>query len=371
MKRTFIFSFFWATFFGFSAIAFAQTSPIASFNIESEMGSGFSGKLFIKVNGKKKKIADGAIDAWIVSGGKEIVYSGADGAGGFENEGQSLRIYDAKTGKARKILSEYTGITGLTEAKLSSGATVLLVALADGGLGASYFAVVDPKRGEIFYERFSELTEIKGDKIKLAFYSEEKWERIIEKRDWNAQNKSAIAKPTTIAPDKTRTYDLKEILKNKVIYNKTNEEIAREYESEYKDVVVYEWLPNEKPPEGKNYFLMAVGKTIKRQEAIAPLRPTLELLFAGADESSKQSGFTGATFGMKFEGVNLINGTAIVRFSQPPNQTNYGSLAPYIFQEAIERTAKQFPTVKKVVICAVGETLFDSQLENPFPRCAK
>ncbi len=371
MKRNLIFLIIFTAIFGFSATAFAQNSPITAFKIETESGEGFPGKLFITVNKKKKRIADGAIDAWIINGGREIVFSGADGAGGFENEGQSLRIYDAKTGKTRKIMSEYVVVSGLSEVKLTSGATLILVTLSDGGLGASYFAAIDPKRGEIFSEDFAELIELKGDKITLAYYGENKWEQIIEGRDWRENMNSAIAAPTKIAPDRTQTFDLKKIFKNKVIYNKTNEELAREYESKYKDVVVYEWLPNQEPPEGKNYFLIAVSKPIKRQEAIAPLRPTLELLFAGADKETEASGFTSATFGMKFEGVVLTNGTATVKFSQPPNQTNYGSLAPFIFQEAIERTAKQFPTVKRVSICAVGETLIDSQLEKPFPRCAK
>jgi len=60
-----------------------------------------------------------------------------------------------------------------------------------------------------------------------------------------------------------------------------------------------------------------------------------------------------------------------VRFSQPKDQTNYGSQGPIIFAAAIERTARQFPTVKKVEICAVGPTMIDSELEKPFPKCQK
>ena len=42
-----------------------------------------------------------------------------------------------------------------------------------------------------------------------------------------------------------------------------------------------------------------------------------------------------------------------------------------MFVKAIEMTAKQFPTVKRVEICALGETLIDSQLEKPFAKCSK
>ena len=42
-----------------------------------------------------------------------------------------------------------------------------------------------------------------------------------------------------------------------------------------------------------------------------------------------------------------------------------------IFAQSIEKTARQFSTVKKVNICAVGDTLIDSQLEKPFAKCPK
>jgi hypothetical protein len=69
--------------------------------------------------------------------------------------------------------------------------------------------------------------------------------------------------------------------------------------------------------------------------------------------------------------LSLQNGFALVKFSQAPNQTNYGSQGPMIFAQAIEKTARQFPTVKKVQVCAVGDTLIDSQLEKPFPKCPR
>lgn len=108
---------------------------------------------------------------------------------------------------------------------------------------------------------------------------------------------------------------------------------------------------------------------MRQANTVAPLRPTLEALFAGASKEEEGKGLSSSTFGMKFLGVTLRNGFALVKFSQPPNQTNYGSLGPAIFAQAIEKTARQFPTVKKVEICAVGDTLIDAQLEKQFPRC--
>jgi hypothetical protein len=110
----------------------------------------------------------------------------------------------------------------------------------------------------------------------------------------------------------------------------------------------------------------------RRVNAAAPLRATLEALFAPQITAAEEKqNFYASTFGMKFEGASLKNGTALVRFSQPPEETNYGSAGAGIFAAAIEQTAMQFPTVRRVKICAVGDTLIDSELMYPFPRCPK
>jgi spore germination protein GerM len=110
----------------------------------------------------------------------------------------------------------------------------------------------------------------------------------------------------------------------------------------------------------------------RRVDAETPLRRALESLFAPQiTVEEERQGFSTATFGMKFIEVELKNGTATIKFSQPPNETNYGSLGAEIFAQSIEKTAKQFASVKRVKICAVGETFIDSELETPFPRCGK
>jgi hypothetical protein len=160
------------------------------------------------------------MQAWLINDGKAIVFSGPDGAGGFENEGESLRLHDVATGKTRKILSEYVGIDALMEVKLVPGQTALLLKMSDGGAGASYFAVVDPKRGEVFRLASAELTAIKGDSITLAIYDDNDWFAINEERGWGTAPKTVLLKPPKIAPIKTEIHDLKVILKNKVIQNK-------------------------------------------------------------------------------------------------------------------------------------------------------
>ncbi len=336
----------------FSFPTFGQ--KVTSYEIKRGEFGIYGGNLIVKISGKKRKIADAAEDAWIINNGTEVIYSGRDGSGGYENEGQSLRIYEVKTGKTRKIMSEYTFVMGVTSVKLSNGANALLVRLGDGGLGASYFAVIDPKRGQVLSLDWAELTEIKGDMVTLAFYKDEDWEIINEKRDWKNDTKKAIPEPTTVKPEKTETLDLKAVLKNKVIVNKNSfEEIA---EPKFRDVEIYLWRVNDEIP-NKNFVLKSVLRSV---EANAPLKPTLEALFKGAFENEVATGFDSSTFGMKFESVVLKNGVATVRFSQPKDQTNYGSLGPFIFLEAIEKTAKQFPAVKKVEVCAIGDTLIDA-----------
>ena len=101
------------------------------------------------------------------------------------------------------------------------------------------------------------------------------------------------------------------------------------------------------------------------------LEYALDVLFSEEiSDEEDEAGFYSSTFGMKFEGVTLRNGTATVRFSQPADKTERGELAGMVFVEAVTKTAKQFRFVKRVGICAVGKTTIDSGLYRPLPRCA-
>src|SRR4051812_44733863 len=73
----------------------------------------------------------------------------------------------------------------------------------------------------------------------------------------------------------------------------------------------------------------------------SPLQNTLAMLFSPQITTEEDKlNYWRSTFGMKFEGVVLKKGTATVKFSQPPDETNYGSMGPMIFAEAVEKTAK-------------------------------
>jgi hypothetical protein len=332
------------------------------FRIDNPEGRG--GRLYITVSGRERKIYDEAWAAWLINDGRDIIFSGPDGAGGFENEGQSLRIYNVATQSSRKILSEYVMVVALKAVKTKSGAVALLVRMEDGGLGGSYFAVVDPKRGEVFYRQWSELKTLSGDKFTLGFYREDDFEKIVEEHDIVAPDQ--VMSTTTVRPYKTEQHNLAAILKGRVIYNRpSNLDAADESSTRTRDVKVFVWDANRT---AANLGLVPVNR---RVVAVAPLRPTLQMLFAGLTDEEKARGLSSSSFGMTFEDLKFQNGIALVKFSQPPNQTNYGSLGPAIFAEAIEKTARQFPAVKQVKICAVGDTLIDAQLEKPFPKCPK
>jgi len=168
----------------------------------------FTGRLFVEIRGKEKFVASGVLDAWIIRDGRQVVYSGLDGSGGFENEGQSLRVYDAATGKKRKILSEYFGVNKVTEVTTSRRKTALLVEMGDGGLGALYLGIVDPDRGEVFFKRWVRLMKQDGDNIVIGHFKEDDWDKI--NADENAK----------VSPYKTEQLNLNTILRGRVIIKK-------------------------------------------------------------------------------------------------------------------------------------------------------
>lgn len=197
-----------------------STQPrVTSFRLEKHPHD-LGNDLFITVNGRERKLTTKAYHAWIVDDGRSVVYSWSDGSGGFENEGESLRIYDLRTGRIRKILSEYVAVWAVMEVRLSTGQLVLLVRMADGGLGGSYFAVVDPRRGEVFYRRWAEVTKVDGDHITLAFYNADDWEKINEARHPVDGDRNQVISQTDVKPVKIEHHDLKRVLKRRVIYNK-------------------------------------------------------------------------------------------------------------------------------------------------------
>ncbi len=163
------------------------------------------GALFVTIGGVEKKITDQAQQAWIINSGRHVMYSSSEGAGGYENEGQSLHLYDVETGNQKRIMSHYFMVQTAKEVVTSKKKRALLVTMEDGGLGASYVAVVDPWRGEIFFRRWARVLAVKGDTIVLGFYKED---------DWGEPEASKVR------PYKTERHNLNSLLLRRVIVNK-------------------------------------------------------------------------------------------------------------------------------------------------------
>ncbi len=164
------------------------------------------GALFVTIAGTEKKVTDQAQQAWIINNGRHVVYSSDQGAGGYENEGQSLHLYDVNTEKQRRIMSEYFMVDLVKEVVTSNKKRALLFTMEDGGLGASYLAVVHPLRGEVFFRRWVRILSNKGDTIVLGFYREEDWEE--------------LASGKKVRPYKTERHNLNSLLQRPVIVNK-------------------------------------------------------------------------------------------------------------------------------------------------------
>jgi len=164
------------------------------------------GALFVTIAGTEQKVTDQAQQAWIINGGRHVVYSSNEGAGGYENEGQSLHLYDVDTRNHKRIMSEYFMVQRVKEVITSNKKRVLLITMEDGGLGASYLAVVDPLRGEVFFRRWVRILANNGDIIVLGFYREKDWGDLDEGKK--------------VRPYKRERHNLKTLLLRPIIVNK-------------------------------------------------------------------------------------------------------------------------------------------------------
>ena len=176
-------------------------------NVRVDKGTGVFGPLFVTIGGAEQKIAEQAQQAWILSGGRHVVYSSSDGAGGYENEGQSLHLYDVTTRRHKRIMSEYYMVQTVEEVMTSKKKRALVVTLEDGGLGASYVAVVDPTRGEVFFRRWARVLSRKGDTIVLGRYREGDWDKL-------------MTEGAKVRPYRTERYNLNSLMLRRVMVNK-------------------------------------------------------------------------------------------------------------------------------------------------------
>ena len=115
-------------------------------------------------------VSDSAYRVWQLGPGPLVAFSGLDGAGGFENEGQSLTVVDVTTGARRRVVADYFPIVRVQ--LLSTGVfQALLIHMRDGGHGSLHVTVVDPKRGQVF-RALNALGRIDGDRILVSGYGD-------------------------------------------------------------------------------------------------------------------------------------------------------------------------------------------------------
>jgi hypothetical protein len=95
---------------------------------------------------------DSAVRAWALGDGSLVAVSGLDGAGGYENEGQSLTVVNLASGERRRVVADYYQIVRV-ELVEEGGHAALLVHMRDGGQGSLHVTVVDPTRGAVFRTR--------------------------------------------------------------------------------------------------------------------------------------------------------------------------------------------------------------------------
>jgi hypothetical protein len=105
--------------------------------------------------------------------------------------------------------------------------------------------------------------------------------------------------------------------------------------------------------------LVAVSRTVS---VTTPARGAIESLIAGPTDEEKSKGLRSPyADDLSIKTLAIADGTA--RISLVSKCTDCprwpGDLAPWRFREAIERTLKQFPAVRRVVICLDGVENFD------------
>jgi hypothetical protein len=131
--------------------------------------AGFTtGPLFLThADGRVDTVRVEAVEAWRLHDGGEVAWSGRDGGGGYENEGQSLRIAAADSVTTpRVVIRETFMIDSIEELRDRDGRRLVAVAMVDGGAGMPHLALVDPVRGVVYRAVRARIAE-RGDTLTI------------------------------------------------------------------------------------------------------------------------------------------------------------------------------------------------------------
>jgi hypothetical protein len=132
------------------------------------------------------------------------------------------------------------------------------------------------------------------------------------------------------------------------------------------EVKIYLAKENEEYDERNPHGLVAVTRTV---DARSPLRGALVALTGNVTRPEEKQKLFSALFGIKLLSSRLEKGTAYVYFTMPEEAYFSGDSSPFVFKDAVERTALQFSSVKKVVVCLDGVLNFWSESEEPARKC--
>ncbi|HKR00360.1 MAG TPA: GerMN domain-containing protein [Pyrinomonadaceae bacterium] len=104
----------------------------------------------------------------------------------------------------------------------------------------------------------------------------------------------------------------------------------------------------------------------------APLRPAVEALLAGPTRAEERQGFMALDVsGLRIVKVAVNRGTAYASFAHRRGTGWAGDLSPFTFGDAVELTLKQFPNVRRTVVCVDGVTNFGDESGGPAKKCPR
>lgn len=136
--------------------------------------------------------------------------------------------------------------------------------------------------------------------------------------------------------------------------------------TDQREVLIYLHKPNGIYDATDLNFFFPVKRLV---DSNSPLAGALKELVKGPTEEEENLEIESTTYGIQFVSVSLKNGKVLARFTMPESARFSGENSPFIFEEAVKRTAMQFKGVKKVVVCLDGESNFGSEGGAPSKKC--
>jgi hypothetical protein len=138
-----------------------------------------------------------------------------------------------------------------------------------------------------------------------------------------------------------------------------------------REVKVYFPKDGESSDMNRNPFnLQPVGRKVR---AASPVRPTIEALLKGPTEAEEREGFHALDAqGMDITTLTIRGGTAHASFRRRGGPQWAGDLAPETFRQSVTRTLRQFPGVRRTIVCVDGLLNFGGLGEEvPDRKCPK